>query len=779
MLVNRLLNTLLTYDFSEVREDVLKELYQGLVDPTDRHDLGEFYTPDWLAELILRDELGLDQDPHRSLLDPACGSGTFLFIAVRLIRQALEREGMTATDILLHILNNVVGMDVHPLAVAISRTNYLLALGDLLQARRREVTIPVYLADAMKLPEPQFGMEVEPNVLLQLPQSLATDPTALDYVLNYMKGQYGQNALRFIALNPQVKERNLNAFREFLIAPGNSRKQAVLQPEEAEVLVRTQDVLLRLMQEGKDTLWFFILRNSLRPLYFGRRRFDLVAGNPPWLSLRYVRSPVYTRWLRTQIVQEYQLIDRPGRGTTYLYSQMEMATLFFARAADLYLKQSGHIAFVMPRSVMGSGQQHARFTGMSFKRGGLLQLGLQKALDLEGVSPLFMVPACVLVAEKGKWPEYPVDGAVVAGELPFKNAPLEQARRSLTFRPVQYQRVEGRLTATGQDGEGAQAPRGRSYYYARFNQGAILVPRNLWFVRPVVTALGGSQYEPFFETDPEAITQAKAPWKNIHMEGNVEARFMYATLPSGQLVPFGHTRLSPVILPLVVEGERYTLLNADGAQERGFHRLAEWLTNAEEHWQTKAKRSDGGSLKAPSIVARLDYLHNLTRQSPTLRYRVLYVKSATLLCATVVDARSNLSVPLPQGSLPLAGFLADHEAYLYETDDASEANYLQSVFNSDVLNLLIKPLQTRGQWGERDIHKRPLQFLIPQYDAQSAVHVRLAELGQACAAQVAEATPELAARYRSIGRLRGEVRRLLARELAEIDALTRQALGLG
>jgi len=33
-------------------EDVLKGLYQELVDPEERHELGEYYTPDWLAEYI-------------------------------------------------------------------------------------------------------------------------------------------------------------------------------------------------------------------------------------------------------------------------------------------------------------------------------------------------------------------------------------------------------------------------------------------------------------------------------------------------------------------------------------------------------------------------------------------------------------------------------------------------------------------------------------------------------------------------------------------------------
>jgi hypothetical protein len=32
----------------DVETDVLKILYESLVDPDQRHDLGEYYTPDWL-----------------------------------------------------------------------------------------------------------------------------------------------------------------------------------------------------------------------------------------------------------------------------------------------------------------------------------------------------------------------------------------------------------------------------------------------------------------------------------------------------------------------------------------------------------------------------------------------------------------------------------------------------------------------------------------------------------------------------------------------------------
>jgi hypothetical protein len=53
--------------------DLLKKLYQQLFPKSVRHDLGEYYTPDWLAEHVLN-ELGYEGDPDKRLLDPACGS---------------------------------------------------------------------------------------------------------------------------------------------------------------------------------------------------------------------------------------------------------------------------------------------------------------------------------------------------------------------------------------------------------------------------------------------------------------------------------------------------------------------------------------------------------------------------------------------------------------------------------------------------------------------------------------------------------------------------------
>ncbi len=106
--LTRRISTLLEkYHLAEISEDALKSLYQELVDPQTRHDLGEYYTPDWLADRIVRHVL--EENPSASVLDPSCGSGSFLYFAIRYKRERLGDKGKT----LQNIQDTVVGVDGH------------------------------------------------------------------------------------------------------------------------------------------------------------------------------------------------------------------------------------------------------------------------------------------------------------------------------------------------------------------------------------------------------------------------------------------------------------------------------------------------------------------------------------------------------------------------------------------------------------------------------------------------------------------------------------------
>ena len=74
-LVRRIATHAARFRLRDVQTDVLKGLYESLIDPEQRHDLGEYYTPDWLAARMC--EHAIQQPLGQRVLDPACGSGAF------------------------------------------------------------------------------------------------------------------------------------------------------------------------------------------------------------------------------------------------------------------------------------------------------------------------------------------------------------------------------------------------------------------------------------------------------------------------------------------------------------------------------------------------------------------------------------------------------------------------------------------------------------------------------------------------------------------------------
>ena len=127
--------------------DVFKPLYQSLI-PTDvRHDLGEYYTPRWLAEWTL-DEAGYTGRPGRRLLDPACGSGTFLVEAIRRARRRAGDSDSAQNAIAADLVDNIIGFDINPLAVLAARVNIVLALGDGIDALST-FDVSVYCCDSL------------------------------------------------------------------------------------------------------------------------------------------------------------------------------------------------------------------------------------------------------------------------------------------------------------------------------------------------------------------------------------------------------------------------------------------------------------------------------------------------------------------------------------------------------------------------------------------------------------------------------------------------------
>jgi type II restriction/modification system DNA methylase subunit YeeA len=337
----------------EFARDLLKRLYQNLVPSDLRHRLGEFYTPDWLANHLL-DEVGLSLKVIHKLgeenslkpleiriLDPACGSGTFLMLYIARLRRYAEEHYLT--DIILkYILNNVVGYDLNPLAVLTARTNYLLTIADLLAYGIGTIELPIYLADSIMV-QRQASLEGDVYIL----RSSAGD---FEVPISIVEKGLLVNILSEVSRCLESKYR---------VEDFKKRMELVyrLNPGEISAMSKLYEKLLKLEEEGKNKVWVAIIRNAFAPILKGK--FDYVVGNPPWVN--WENLPESYREASKSLWEKYGLIKIKGK-TGLGKVKRDLAMLFLTRCIDLYLKENGKLGFLMPFTIFKT-QAGAGFRG--------------------------------------------------------------------------------------------------------------------------------------------------------------------------------------------------------------------------------------------------------------------------------------------------------------------------------------------------------------------------------------------------------------------------------
>ncbi len=103
-----LLKFLTNYDFSGLNQDILGNIYDRLISPEERHNYGQYYTPIPVVDLI--NALTI-KDANARVMDPACGSGTFLSRAFEL---KLKLIGEDNKEIREQLLTQIFGCDIAP-----------------------------------------------------------------------------------------------------------------------------------------------------------------------------------------------------------------------------------------------------------------------------------------------------------------------------------------------------------------------------------------------------------------------------------------------------------------------------------------------------------------------------------------------------------------------------------------------------------------------------------------------------------------------------------------
>ena len=124
--LQRLILRFNAYDFSGLSEEILGDIYQAFLPPAKRKRLGEFYTPASIVDWLL--EQTVFTHGEGKLLDPSCGSGSFLVRYVHRCLADAKTRGLNQDEILKELQNNVWGFDLNPFAAFISHFQLMWAM---------------------------------------------------------------------------------------------------------------------------------------------------------------------------------------------------------------------------------------------------------------------------------------------------------------------------------------------------------------------------------------------------------------------------------------------------------------------------------------------------------------------------------------------------------------------------------------------------------------------------------------------------------------------------
>jgi len=298
--------------------DLLQKLYELIVPRKLRHDLGEYYTPDWLAGYVV-DKSGYEGIIGSRFLDPACGSGTFL---VQAINKAIRHARGNEQNVAHHILENIVGFDLNPIAVLSARTNYLIAFSRFIPYIR-PISIPVYLCDSILTPTRYVEdgeLPFEDTIIFTTTKGNYTFPISMKEKSNIDKF----TSMMDVALRGKVEPKNF----------GNKVKTEFNLPEkETSPLTNVYKQIKELDDSGENGIWSRYIKNAFAPVYLGK--FDFVIGNPPWIRWGYLSDDYRKRTFK--LWQRYGLFPLKGYETRLGGGEKDFSMLFTYASADSQL----------------------------------------------------------------------------------------------------------------------------------------------------------------------------------------------------------------------------------------------------------------------------------------------------------------------------------------------------------------------------------------------------------------------------------------------------------
>jgi len=677
----------------EVSRDLLKKLYQYLVPDVVRHHLGEYYTPDWLAELVLN-ESGYKGDTRKRLLDPACGSGTFLVLAIQRARLFGAKNNEPTTETAKRILANIWGFDLNPVAIIAARTNYVFALGNLVN-ELGAIEIPVYLADSVLWPKQKGQMLLSQDGAVEVRTSVGSFFVPKIWVAD-------RSLMRRAA--PVIEE---------LVRIGCSesealerlKKEGLVFPPHEKVVVKFYEHILELDKDGRNGIWSRFLKNVFAPMT--ANKFDFVVGNPPWIRWGYL-SDEY-RKATLEMWQNYGLFSLKGHAARLGGGEKDFSMLFTYAAADHYLARNGTLGFLITQEVFKSKGAGEGFR--KFRLGDRDTLKVIKAHDLVTVQPFEAAAnktAAIFLKKRGET-TYPVPYTVwkrrkgvgkIATDLKLKEAKKLLEKQNLMARPIG--KSNGSWQTLKKTDGGLKHIEGENAYQAR--RGASTEP-----------------YGVFWLEVQQALSNGDLIVRNLEEMGKRKIRKVRERIEPDLVYPavrgsdIERWRAKPQIYVLMVQNPEKSEPYSEKRMKRDWPCTYNYLTRFKDILLSR------GSRPVRELAERTEFYAMFGIGKYTIaRYKVVWKRMAgDIVAAVISQAKTDFG---------WKKIIPTDTTSLFATEDENEAHYLCAIINSTAVRRFIKSYSSPGRgFGAPSVMEH---VGIPKFDRKNEIHRNLSELSR-------------------------------------------------
>ncbi|WP_457557858.1 HsdM family class I SAM-dependent methyltransferase [Candidatus Harpocratesius sp.] len=656
-------------------EDLFAGIYQELIFNSTRHIQGEFYTDEVLCEQMVESSYQMGM----KVLDPTCGSGTFLLIIARkILKSSVSFEEK------VHFLSNLYGIDQNPLAYLMTRVNLML------------------LASSYRIYQDIFNIFYKDSLEINLrdlnkPQSAISQRSSKSSIKQPKREQNSFDLWDLIIGNPP-----------WLVLNGIPSKEKQLQIKR---LGNDLNILLggrfATSTEITTIFWQKMVNEFLKP--GGIIHFVVPASLAT--GSQHAR---FRQFLGVEKIEIWDFtIDFFRIHNICLKAQKSLHPL------NKLIKKTHWIKFSFDEEhnclKMISEEDYLPIT-VEFKDGS--DKFFQYTTDNSSNRTLH------------KWTKKNQNSALRSNSntnnQEFHSSILvgrlisEKQLISLFGRPTPLQISKNQ----------------HSPYKDLFRQGASLVPRNLLFVE-----INGAKIPPNFEPIPHSIFMAEhkhipyifypnkeaenskiieispatsiqskkdSTWNfNAYTSVRIESKYLFPIAKSTGLLSFCYFQPYMATLPLEISSNsKAHIFSQVRIPDQPLAR--KHFTNLSKIY---AKNLKSGA-KITDLFSRLDYGHALSDPKQLQQPKIVFAGIGSNVKAAILHTPA----------------IIDTSLYFYIPSSMDEAYYLVGILNSDFIISFVRLSGSTGANGSlRNIHKAPFKLPIPIYNSNNDIHRQISE----------------------------------------------------